>query len=250
MKFGFMPQFEEDLVSEIEFAKKYFDFFELTLQKDLDIYTDNYIKNIKKRLGKFEILGHLHWEIDLAEIKMIVNHIKIFEKLEIKKLTVHPYINERLNLNQLMKNNIENLTKISEICKHKDILLCIENISEGPFNKASEIEYLINNIPNTYVTFDVGHALKISEKEFNNFLKLGDKIKHIHLHNVIEGKDHLFFYDKNNLINRLTKLQNALNLDTITLEMFAHIKNKKFNYRISSKERHGLLLKQFEYLKH
>ncbi len=33
MKFGFMPQFEEDLLLEIKFAQKHFDFFELILNK-------------------------------------------------------------------------------------------------------------------------------------------------------------------------------------------------------------------------
>ncbi|MFA5381720.1 MAG: TIM barrel protein, partial [Candidatus Micrarchaeia archaeon] len=251
MKFGFMPQFGEDLFSEIEFAKKHFDFFELTLQDDLFIYTQEYIVKIKEALGNFEILGHLHWEIDLSEqnikFNQINKNIEIFKKLKINKLTVHPSVNKTLTLDKLRENNIKNLTKITDICKDNKILLCIENISEAPFNKAEEMEYLIKHIPNSNITFDVGHALKISEEEFNNFLKL-ENIKHIHLHNVIEDKDHIFFYKKENLLNRLDKLKNALNLDTITLEMFANIKNDKFHYKISKEERHKLLLKQVAWI--
>ncbi len=251
MKFGFMPQFEENLFSEIEFAKQNFDFFELTLQTDLTVYTPDYISKIKKALNGFEILGHLHWEIDLSQEQLnnlIYKSVNIFEKIGIKKLTVHPSIDKTLALNKLRENNIKNLTKISALCKENNIVFCIENISEAPFNRVSEIEYLINKIPNSNITFDVGHALRISEEEFNRFLKLGNKIKHIHLHDVIEDKDHLFFYEQHNLLNRLDKLKNALNLDTITLEMFADIKHDKFHYKISSKERHDLLLKQLIYL--
>ncbi|MCC7552202.1 sugar phosphate isomerase/epimerase [Candidatus Micrarchaeota archaeon] len=251
MKFGFMPHFEENLFSEIEFAKQNFDFFELTLQTDLTVYTPDHISKIKKVLNGFEILGHLHWEIDLSQEELddlVYKSVNIFGKIGIKKLTVHPSINKTLSTEKLRKNNIKNLTKISILCKENNIVCCIENISEAPFNRASEIEYLINKIPNSNITFDVGHALRISEEEFNRFLKLGNRIKHIHLHNVIEDKDHLFFYEQHNLLNRLDKLKNALDLDTITLEMFANIKNNQFHYKISSGKRHNLLLKQLRYL--
>ena len=38
LNFGYMPSFNTDLISEIKFAKKYFDFIEITLEYDLTKY--------------------------------------------------------------------------------------------------------------------------------------------------------------------------------------------------------------------
>ena len=67
MKYGYMPSFEVDLVHEIKFAKKYFNFIEITLQPELSIYTTSYINRIKSSLKNFEVIGHLYWGFDLSK---------------------------------------------------------------------------------------------------------------------------------------------------------------------------------------
>ncbi len=60
MKFGYMAGFRSDLISEIEFAKKHFDFIEITIRPFLlsDIKSD--LSQIRESLQGVEVLGHIH----------------------------------------------------------------------------------------------------------------------------------------------------------------------------------------------
>jgi len=40
MRFGYMPSFKTDLLDEIDFSEKYFDFIEITLKRDLTQYRE------------------------------------------------------------------------------------------------------------------------------------------------------------------------------------------------------------------
>lgn len=236
MKYGFMPSFEIDLLSEIEFAKKYFDFIEITLKLDLSEYTSQYILGLKCALNNFEVLGHIHWGIDpLKELDKIYENIKLFRKLGVRKITIHPH------------SNIKNvLSEINDFCKKNKLQLFIENTSSEPFNKATNLAKLVKDIPNIEITLDVGHANKTSGKELNNFLrKFKSKIKHIHLHDTANKFDHLFFRNRNKLKRIIAKISSMNYNATITLEMFAFLKNNQF-ISVYDAKRRKLLIKQLE----
>lgn len=239
MKYGFMPSFEIDLLSEIESAKKYFDFIEVTLKLGLSEYTSQYISKLKHALNNFEALGHIHWEIDPSkELNKIYKNIRIFKKLGVKKITIHPH------------PNIKNiLSEINDFCNKNKLQLFIENTSSEPFNKATNLTKLVKDIPNLEITLDVGHANKTSRKELNNFLKkFKAKIKHVHLHDTIDKFDHLFFKNRNKLKRTITKI-NSINYNgTITLEMFSVLQNKK-SISVDGAERRNLLINQLKTIK-
>jgi len=239
MKYGFMPSFEMDLISEIKFAKKYFDFIEITLRLDLSEYTLQYTSKLKTALNNFEIFGHIHWEIDPSkELNKIYEHIRIFKKLGAKKITIHPH------------PNIQNvLSEINDFCNKNKLQLLIENTSSEPFNKATNLTKLTENVPNLGVTLDVGHANKTSKTELNNFLKkFKSKIKHIHIHDNVGKFDHLFFQDKDKFKRIITKI-NSINYNgTITLEMFAFLKNNQY-VSVYGIKRRKLFIKQLEMIK-
>ena len=48
LSFDYMPSFNADLISEIQFAKKYFDFIEVTLKNDLRGYNEKYLNRVKR----------------------------------------------------------------------------------------------------------------------------------------------------------------------------------------------------------
>jgi sugar phosphate isomerase/epimerase len=161
MKYGFMPSFKMNLLSETKFAKKHFDFIEITLKLDLSEYTSQYISKLKTALGNFEILGHIHPEIkSFNEFNKIYENIRIFRELGANKITIHPY------------PDIQNaLSKINNFCNKNELQLLIEN--SEPFNKATNLVQLVEDTPNLGITLDVGHANKISRVELSNFLKRG-----------------------------------------------------------------------------
>jgi len=260
IKYGYPIKFNiglPKLLSEIKFAKRYFDFIEITLELDsqnLDLllkYTFQDIQLIKRALGNFKAISHFDWDIDpFDHLKKIGNIIKVLKKLGIHQLTVHPY--EKSNKSFQDINDL--LLKINRICEKNKILLCIENNSSAVFSKASEFAKLINNIPNSNITLDIGHANKISKSELDLFLKrFYQKIKHIHLHDNYGQIDHLFFNNKNKFKKIISKINSINYSGTITLETFHILKNGQKKYLSASRDniikRRKLFLDQLKMIK-
>lgn len=256
MKYGYMPSiFETNPFSEIEFAKKHFDFIEITLPLELDKYDQEYISKIKRNLENFEVIGHLHWEIDLSQnntnqVRKVFEQIDIFKKIGAEKITIHPSTNKFQKLEEIKQNNLLNFQKIVNYCRKNKINLLIENMNRPPFNNSSGIKYLLKNIPFLGFTLDVGHANRFSKSELNKFLKFNKKIKHIHLHYNFGKLDHLFFNNKIKLKKIIKKIKSAHYNGSITLESFSILKNKKsISLDGNGNERRNLLLKELKLLK-
>src|SRR3989344_9563574 len=120
LNFGYMPSFNTDLISEIKFTKRYFNFIEITLEYDLTKYSNDYLKKLKENLANFEVLGHIHCELDLAnrkDLKKIIKNIKIYKFLGSKKITIHPSAGAGGNQQQARTKNFKALKYISNLCK-------------------------------------------------------------------------------------------------------------------------------------
>ena len=234
MKYGYVSSVKNDLISEIVFAKKYFDFIEITLDLKLSKYSAGYISRAQKILGDFLVLGHIYWKIDLSkdnistELKRINQTLVIFKKLGAKKITIHPSANFSQNEEKTKTNNLKSLKEISDYCRKNKLQLMIENITKPPFNKTDGIKQLIEKIPGSLLTLDLGHANRISRTELKKFFKIfKNKVGHIHLHDNVGDSDHLFFNDKDKLKKLIKQISNTGYNGTISLETFDKIKNKK-----------------------
>jgi len=227
MKYGCICGFRSNLINEINFAKKYFDFVEITIKPNLLNHNQKYFLKIKKILGGFEVLGHVHW--DIKDINKIYKNILILKSFGAKKITIHPFSKDKQNPKQNIKENIFLLLKINDFCRKNKIQLLVENMSSAPFNKVSNITKLTKKISNLGITLDTGHADRTSKNELNNFLKKGkSKIKHMHFHDTHGKLDHLFFTDVNKMKKQLAKFSSIGYDKTINLETFAIMKNKKY----------------------
>jgi sugar phosphate isomerase/epimerase len=227
MKYGYMSGFRADLLSEIKFAKEHFDFVEITLKPQLLGQSPQYFLKLKTSLKTLEVVGHVHWEI--KELEKIYKNIKILKKLGAKKITIHPFSNNRQSLKQNVQNNIILLSQINDFCRKNKLQLLIENISSGPFNRAYNLAKILDEVPNLGIVLDIGHANRVSKMELNRFLKeFKSKIKHIHLHDNVGESDHLFFRNRAKLKKILTKIISVNYNGTITLETFAVLKNKQY----------------------
>jgi sugar phosphate isomerase/epimerase len=218
MKFGYMSGFRADLVSEIEFAKQYFDFTEITIQPALLQSIDNILLDLKNSLGEFEVVGHVHWEI--LALDEIIKNIEVLKSLGAKKVTIHPFQNLSI------EENIKIFTEIDIFMQKNEMQLLIENVSSAPFNVASDIEKLVEKIPNAKITLDIGHAN--INNELDKFIAiLKSKIEHIHLHDNVGKADHLFFSDKNKLNDVISEIKSLGYDDTILLETFSIMQDNK-----------------------
>lgn len=242
-----MPDFHVDLLSEVEFAKKHFDFVEITLKMDLSEYTQEFLKQLEENLRNFEALGHLHWEINLSKKdivpsrKLVFGMIEIYEKLGAKRLTIHPSSGEGDMLEDIKMNNLRHLLEISEFCSKKGIMLMVENNAHEPFNRASVMKEMIGKVPDKVITLDIGHANQFGEMD--RFLKMGPMINHMHLHDNIGKRDHLAFKDKTKLDRILSSLKLINYSGSITLEMFFSLEGKTYSC-LNPDERHDLLVYQ------
>ncbi len=262
-----MPSFEIDLISEINFAKEStlpsdgapflqskkegFDFIEITLNLKLKEYTDKFLEDIKNTLNGFEVLGHIHWEIDLSkgdekEIEKVFQMIEIYKQIGTRKITIHPSSGDEKNILEIKENNLQALSKINNFCRENKIKLLIENSEKGCFTKAATIKNLVMQIPDLAVTLDVGHANLNSE--LDEFLKFSDLIQHIHLHDTLDKKDHLPFMNKDNLESVVNKLKSINYNNSITLEIFYSFKNNKY-LPLNLIEKKELLVNQQELIR-
>ncbi len=218
MKFGYMSGFRADLVSEIEFVKKHFDFTEITIQPALLQSIDDILPDLKKSIGGFEVVGHVHWEI--LERDEIIKNIEVLKDLGAKKVTIHPFQNLSI------EDNIKIFAEIDIFMQKNEMQLLIENVSSTPFNLAKDIKKLVEEIPNAKITLDIGHAN--INNELDNFMasfKL--KIGHIHLHDNVGKADHLFFSDKGKLKDMVATIKSLDYDDTILLETFSIMQDNK-----------------------
>jgi len=226
LRFGYMPSFNSDILDEIEFAKKHFDFIEITLL-DSVVRKRNQLEKIKNALGGFEIIGHLHWEFDLtsdngaSEIKKILQNINAYRFLGAGKITIHPSSNFNLLANEVLKRNVKSLEKIAKICKEKSITLMVENSTLNPFDELAGFKYLFEQIKTLQFSLDIGHAKVKSINQWQKFVKaFKDRIRHIHLHDTNNGQDHLPFSNKKELGEIISFLANLDKNLSITLEIF------------------------------
>ncbi len=252
LRIGYMPSFNMGLLSEIGFAKKHFDFIEITLKKDLEKYSKELLKKIKNKLGKFESLGHIHWELDLMnprDFKKILKNIRIYNFLGAKKITIHPSTNEKLTEKEIKARNYKSIKEISVFCGEKNTQLLIENVTFPPFNNVRGLKYLLEKVPSLGMTLDIGHANGITGDDWTTYLKaLSKEIKHIHLHFSYKENDHLPFFDAQvlyKILNQLKKLKREL---TVTLEIFRTVKGRKY-IPIDGQSRREILLKQLQIIR-
>jgi|GEM_PF-2467677 len=259
MQYGYPLKFGPNLISEIEFTVENFDFIEFTLElyeKTLDFLpslTKNEVDEIKKLTKGYKLISHFDWDINPNEhLKEIEESIKILAILGVTDITIHPYKSGE-TLEENLEKNTGLISKINEFCKQNSILLRIENDAKGFFSHVENFSKLLNNFPDMGITLDVGHANKTSENEFDLFLKnFAWKIKHVHLHKYISNKtDHLFFDDKKEFEDVVSKIKDNGYEGTITLETHFVLKNGEkiyLNHGETLKERRKAFITQLEIL--
>lgn len=255
LSFGYMPSFNNDLLTEIDFTKSHFSFIEATLKYDLEEYTEEYLAKIKKALNSLELMGHTHWEIDLTkidiekEIDRIAKNIEIYKFLGARQITIHPSHNKKISVEEIKKRNIYALNRINNLCSAQSIEMLIENGISSPFCSAEDFIWLLKKIPSAQMTLDIGHANLVSQTERKKIIEaLPSKIRHIHLHHKIGKFDHLPFDNSTELVNILEELNKLNKQLTISLEIFYNLKSGQ-RVPIEEKERKEIILNQLKLVK-
>jgi sugar phosphate isomerase/epimerase len=195
MKIGAMNDPKKDLYKEIKFIAENFDFLDLTIEPETayadDVDVDKILKLTKEH--NLNIIGHTPWNLPIASSYKTIRNaafeeylkcLKVFRKLKLKLVNVHPVIpNDMANPDKIIKYNIEFFKKVVKEAKKYNIKIMLEN-TKAIFNEISIIAKILDEVPSLKLHWDVGHANLGNEGEkktklaFHNFK---NKILHLHL---------------------------------------------------------------------
>lgn len=251
-RIGYIPGFGESFEDEVLFAKKHFDYIELTLdvKEGFKEYSKREIAKMKKTIGGFEVLGHMHWEINLsrankAELIKVRKALKIYKELSVQYCTVHSSVDKDLNPEQNIKGNLKSFKEICGIGKKLGIRIAIENGTKNLFSDRKSIWLFLKRYPSLKLTLDVGHASMKGDSCLKQLLRLGNRVEHIHLHGTIGDNDHLQVKCDKELRRLLKKIDGCNKVYTITLEVFFKMIRKK-KVKMSIKERRDAVLRHLQ----
>lgn len=251
MKIGMMNDPAKNLIDEITFAgENKFDFIDLTIEPPKaqvnDIKADKVLSLCKKY--RLEVIGHtnfyLPWASPIkrlkeASIKEILEHIKLFNKLGVKLVSIHSHwYQPNSSKEEIVHRIIESLKELISQAKQYNIKIMLEHQPNGFLNTPESLLPIFNEVKNLYFLLDVGHAqvagnAKNLTKEF--LLHFGDKLAHVHFSdNKGTSDDHLPIdagvIDWVDIIKQLKKNNYV---KTVTLEIFV----KDRSYLLYSKEK-------------
>jgi sugar phosphate isomerase/epimerase len=137
---------------------------------------------------KISYLAHYPNEGNPFDVKGLREHFvpkmkKLFDlsaRLDIHKGTMHFWIDKRWASPGLISQKIELLKDMASYAEDKDIVLCIENLSE---RHESFIE-AFDAVSSLRMTLDIGHAQLLARENtsFKFIEHVFEKIAHVHVH--------------------------------------------------------------------
>lgn len=251
MKIGMMNDPAKNLIDEITFAgENKFDFIDLTIEPpkaQVENINPHKVLTLCKRY-KLEIIGHtnfyLPWASPIKRLKEastqeLVEHIKSFNKLGVKLVSVHPHwYQPNSSREEIVDRIVKSLIKLVGVAKQYNIKIMLEHQPNGFLNTPESLSPIFEKVKNILFHLDVGHAqvaggVKNLTKEF--LLHFKDKLAHIHFSdNKGNNDDHLpigaGIIDWEYIIMQLKKIDYD---KTITLEVFV----KDSHYLLYSREK-------------
>ncbi|MBW1813264.1 MAG: sugar phosphate isomerase/epimerase [Deltaproteobacteria bacterium] len=111
--------------------------------------------------------------------------IDLSTKLDIKKGTIHYWMDKRWAEQSLINNKLKLLEELVSYATSQDVIICIENLSE----QYDSFKAAIDMIPGLRITLDIGHGQLLSNENTSfDFIKnLFNKIDHVHVHDNFGG---------------------------------------------------------------
>jgi len=149
--------------------------------------------------------------------------IDLSTELDIKKGTIHYWMDKRWAEPSLIKDKLDILKELVEYATSQNVIICIENLSE----QYDSFKAAIDIIPDLRITLDIGHGQLLSDENtsFDIVKHLFSKIEHVHVHDNFGGtsvKDDLHLplgEGKVDYPKILTSLKNKGYDSTITMEL-------------------------------
>jgi sugar phosphate isomerase/epimerase len=115
----------------------------------------------------------------------VENILEIMPMLKMSLLTLHLWLDRRFVRSHVIDFKIGLLRKIVDKATEKNIIVCLENLSED----WEDLDAVFRELPLLHLTLDVGHAqlLRKETTAFGLIAAYPDRIKHIHIHDNLGG---------------------------------------------------------------
>ncbi len=131
-------------------------------------------------------IGHPYQEVRRGALKEAFKVIDIASKLESPFATFHPFTPGWLAAvkDRARELNVEGFKELVGYSRERGVQVLIENIDHGAFKSPSDIRYIIDRVPDLYVTLDLAHTfLSGGIDKLKSYLnKLKGEIIHLHAH--------------------------------------------------------------------
>jgi sugar phosphate isomerase/epimerase len=101
-------------------------------------------------------------------------------RMGISFLTIHMSVDRRLISGLRLAEKVRALKELVAYAQSNDVVIGLENVTES----ASDLESVLNAVPELYLTLDVGHAQLGSPLNYSVEIvkRLGPAIRHLHVH--------------------------------------------------------------------
>ncbi|MCP4722698.1 MAG: sugar phosphate isomerase/epimerase, partial [Desulfobacteraceae bacterium] len=111
--------------------------------------------------------------------------IEFSPKLNIKKGTIHFWMDKRWASEELISEKICMLSELVDHGKQFNMKLCLENLT----SRHDSFARYFAEIPNLKMTMDIGHGQLLSKENtaFGFMAHVFEKIEHIHVHDNLGG---------------------------------------------------------------
>lgn len=138
-------------------------------------------------LHAFSLDNSMHDHFKLLDIYNILSDV--YNKDKTINITYHPYSLTDISRNQAILLSISALNEIERYIKNKgyNFNICLENLDD--LNgierlKVKDIETIILNTENTYLTYDIGNEITEGILEYTIPTDIQYKIMNIHIHDI------------------------------------------------------------------
>ena len=233
MKIGYPNNPRKDIIEEIKWIAKHFDFIDFFMEPDRAYYNNIDLRETRKLLNDYGlgIVGHTPYylpfaspieEIRSAAIKEAIKCFEAFEKLGAKYVTVHASWPPSLfNAKEGLQMQIESLALLIDEAEKYNIRLMYES-GVGELDNYKNVAKILQALPKLYFHLDVGHVSLHGRDACKFIRKFHSKIEHVHVHDNF-GKEDLHLpvgigkIKWQDIIKELKKYYDV----TITLEIFA-----------------------------
>src|SRR5690554_5908876 len=190
-----LPQFNTENLMKIDFKSHYKEGIDFTihLPEEMDLGSfEPYVRKSYVNLVK-RVINIIPENVNKLNMHL---HKGVYFTLPDQKVYLYNEYEE-----QFKANLYNSFREILSLAKSKGIDICIENT--GDFSKTYIQHALVDVLKeeNVFLTWDVGHDAASGFLDTAFIKKNKSKIKHIHLHDAREKKNHLELYTGNLNIN-------------------------------------------------